>query len=33
MAKARLYTTALGMYEVQLNGASVSDTYFAPGWL
>lgn len=20
------------MYEVQLNGAPVSDTYFAPGW-
>lgn len=32
MAKARLYATALGKYEVQLNGAPVSDTYFAPGW-
>lgn len=32
VAKVRLYATALGMYEVQLNGAPVSDTYFAPGW-
>lgn len=32
VAKARLYATALGMYEAELNGAPVSDTYFAPGW-
>lgn len=32
VARARLYATALGMYEAELNGAPVSDTYFAPGW-
>ena len=32
VTKARLYATALGMYEAELNGAPVSDTYFAPGW-
>lgn len=32
VAKARLYATALGMYEAELNGVPVSDTYFAPGW-
>lgn len=30
--KARLYATALGVYEAELNGAPVSDSYFAPGW-
>ncbi|WP_129713779.1 alpha-L-rhamnosidase [Pedobacter sp. SYP-B3415] len=29
---ARLYTTALGLYETMLNGQKVSDHYFAPGW-
>ncbi|MDQ0207462.1 alpha-L-rhamnosidase [Alkalicoccobacillus murimartini] len=29
---ARLYTTAAGLYEARLNGARISDTYFAPGW-
>lgn len=32
VARARLYATALGMYEAELNGVPVSDTYFAPGW-
>ena len=32
MAKARLYATALGMYEAEINGEKVDDTYFAPGW-
>ena len=31
-AKARLYATALGMYEAELNGAKVDDTCLAPGW-
>ena len=34
--KARLYATALGIYEAQLNGKPVTDgrgeSYFAPGW-
>lgn len=29
---ARLYVTTLGMYEITLNGAPISDTYFNPGW-
>jgi alpha-L-rhamnosidase len=29
---ARLYATALGTYEVFLNGKSVGDARFAPGW-
>ncbi len=29
---ARLYVTALGVYEVQLNGSVVGDAVFAPGW-
>ena len=29
---ARIYTTALGMYEIQLNDRRVSDEYFSPGW-
>ena len=32
VAKARLYATALGLYEAELNGAKLDDTYFAPGW-
>lgn len=30
--KARLYATALGMYEAEINGEPVDDTYFHPGW-
>ena len=30
--KARLYATALGMYEAQVNGEAVDDSYFHPGW-
>lgn len=29
---ARLYITALGVYEFFINGKRVSDDYFAPGW-
>ena len=29
---ARLYITALGLYEAQINGAVVSDHVLAPGW-
>lgn len=29
---ARLYATALGLYEARLNGAKVSDDVFTPGW-
>ncbi len=29
---ARLYVTALGVYEAQLNGAIVGDHVLAPGW-
>ena len=29
---ARLYVTALGVYEAQLNGAPVGDHVLAPGW-
>ena len=32
VVKARLYVTALGLYEVQLNGAIVGDHVMAPGW-
>lgn len=32
VAHARLYATCLGLYEAELNGIAVSDTYFAPGW-
>lgn len=31
-ASARLYITALGIYEAHLNGARVGSDYFAPGW-
>ncbi|MEM9185135.1 MAG: glycoside hydrolase family 78 protein [Planctomycetota bacterium] len=30
--KATLYATALGIYELYLNGKRVGDAYFAPGW-
>lgn len=30
--KVRIYATALGVYEIKLNGEKVGDTYFAPGW-
>jgi hypothetical protein len=30
--RARLYVTALGVYEAQLNGAIVGDHVLAPGW-
>ncbi len=29
---ARLYVTALGLYEARLNGRRVGDAYLAPGW-
>ena len=29
---ARLYATALGLYEISLNGRRVGDRYFTPGW-
>ena len=29
---ARLYTTAMGLYELELNGKRVGDQYFTPGW-
>ena len=32
ITRARLYVTALGVYEVQLNGAVVGDHVLAPGW-
>jgi alpha-L-rhamnosidase len=30
--RAMLYATALGLYEMRLNGEKVSDSYFTPGW-
>ncbi|BBI31680.1 glycoside hydrolase family 78 protein [Cohnella abietis] len=30
--QARIYASALGLYELELNGSRVSDSYFAPGW-
>ena len=30
--KARLYAAALGLYEAEINGKKVDDTYFTPGW-
>ena len=30
--KARLYVTALGLYEFQVNGNRVGNDYFTPGW-
>lgn len=32
VARARLYATALGLYECWLNGRKVSDALFTPGW-
>ncbi|NJM08923.1 family 78 glycoside hydrolase catalytic domain, partial [Candidatus Gracilibacteria bacterium] len=32
VARARLYATALGVYEAYLNGSAVSEDVFAPGW-
>ncbi len=32
IAKARLYATALGLYEIRINGIVVSDQIMAPGW-
>ncbi|MGA2441897.1 MAG: family 78 glycoside hydrolase catalytic domain, partial [Tepidisphaeraceae bacterium] len=32
VAKARLYATALGVYEASINGKPVSDDQLAPGW-
>lgn len=29
---ARLYVTALGLYEIEINGKRVGDHFFAPGW-
>lgn len=30
--QARIYATALGLYELELNGVRVGDSYFTPGW-
>ncbi|KWX70682.1 glycoside hydrolase family 78 protein [Paenibacillus jilunlii] len=30
--KARMYATALGLYELELNGMRVGDGYLTPGW-
>lgn len=32
ITKARIYVTALGLYELELNGQRVGDCYFTPGW-
>jgi len=32
VASARLYVTALGLYEARLNGRRVGDGYLTPGW-
>lgn len=32
VASARLYTTALGLYEARINGQRVGDELLAPGW-
>lgn len=32
IARARLYATAMGIYEVELNGKKLGDCYFAPGF-
>lgn len=32
VASARIYSTALGVYELRLNGAKVGDDVLAPGW-
>ena len=30
--RARVYATALGVYEVSVNGSKAGDAFFAPGW-
>ena len=30
--RARIYATALGLYEITLDGNRVGDAYFTPGW-
>lgn len=30
--KVRVYASALGVYEIKINGEKVGDTFFAPGW-
>lgn len=32
VARARLYATAMGVYELYINGCRVGDAHFAPGW-
>ncbi|MFA5057048.1 MAG: glycoside hydrolase family 78 protein [Opitutaceae bacterium] len=32
VASARLYATAMGLYELELNGRRVGEDYFTPGW-
>ena len=32
LKRARVYATALGLYELELNGARVGEDYFTPGW-
>ncbi|UQZ37247.1 alpha-L-rhamnosidase [Paenibacillus sp. PK3_47] len=32
VARARIYATALGLYELELNGSRVGEHYFTPGW-
>jgi alpha-L-rhamnosidase len=32
IASARLYASAMGLYELELNGKRVGDQYFTPGW-
>lgn len=32
IAKVRVYATALGVYEIKINGEKLGDTFFAPGW-
>ncbi|REE92775.1 alpha-L-rhamnosidase [Paenibacillus taihuensis] len=32
VTSARIYATALGIYELELNGQRVGDSYFSPGW-
>ena len=30
--RATIYATALGLYELHINGEKISDAYFTPGW-
>src|SRR6185369_2068377 len=32
LARARLYATALGVYELEINGRPVGEEVLAPGW-